>query len=252
MKSAGFSLTEMIVAVAIMAIVATVAVPAARKLYQESSLAISANNIRQLAAGTAGYLADHRYTYWKYLDKQAPNMPETGALWWFGFESQGSAARPEGERQFDPELGPLGGYVPASIRPDPAFTGGTKAFKPKYQSGYLGIGYNVLLGGGWLGTGQLKTYWELSDPSQVVVFATSAQVNIFQKPASASNPMLEEFYGIDARETTIHFRIHERAMVAFANGSAGFLPMDISTRDSRAPKANVGRFAPVGSKKYLE
>ncbi len=52
--------------------------------------------------------------------------------------------------------------------------------------------------------------------------------------------------------TTVHFRHHGNAMVAYANGSAGFLPMDESTRDKRLPNANVGRFAPVGSKDHLQ
>jgi hypothetical protein len=30
------------------------------------------------------------------------------------------------------------------------------------------------------------------------------------------------------------------------------LPMDESTRDRRAPQANIGRFAPVGSRLFLE
>jgi hypothetical protein len=41
-------------------------------------------------------------------------------------------------------------------------------------------------------------------------------------------------------------------MVSYASGSVGFLPMDESTRDSRMPEAGVGRFAPVGSFKYLK
>jgi prepilin-type processing-associated H-X9-DG protein len=64
--------------------------------------------------------------------------------------------------------------------------------------------------------------------------------------------MLEEFYLLDDKEVTVHFRHNGLAMVAFADGSAGFLPMDESTRDPRAPKANVGRFAPVGSTQYLK
>jgi hypothetical protein len=40
-------------------------------------------------------------------------------------------------------------------------------------------------------------------------------------------------------------------MVAFANGSAGFLPMHTGSGDKRAPDAKVGRFAPKGSFKYL-
>ncbi len=243
---------EMLVAVALVVIVAILAIPVAQKLYAESTLAVSANNIRQLTVGATAYLADHRHTFWKYVELQSSEAPEPGDIWWFGFESLASKGRPEGQRKFDANLGPLAGYVPSSIRPDPGFSVGARAFKPKYQSGYLGIGYNVLLGGGWLGTGPLKRYWELNDPAAVVVFATSAQVNTFQSPASANNPMLEEFYGLDQRERSVHFRMNGKAMVAFASGSAGFLPMDESTRDARAPKANVGRFAPVGSKKYLE
>jgi hypothetical protein len=79
-----------------------------------------------------------------------------------------------------------------------------------------------------------------------VVFATSAQVYPFREDA-----VIEEFYGIDQKEVTVHFRHNSQAMVAFANGAAGFLPMDPSTRDAKAPEANVGRFAPVGSNKHL-
>jgi hypothetical protein len=64
--------------------------------------------------------------------------------------------------------------------------------------------------------------------------------------------MLEEFYGIDARERTVHFRHNGRAMVSFASGNAGFLEMDETTRDARMPSANVGRFAPVGSTRHLK
>lgn len=83
------------------------------------------------------------------------------------------------------------------------------------------------------------------------MFATSAQVNTFQAPASAKNPMIEEFYGLDDKEVTVHFRHNGKAMVAFADGSCGFLPMDPSTLDQRDPKALIGRFAPPGSKTYL-
>jgi prepilin-type processing-associated H-X9-DG protein len=50
---------------------------------------------------------------------------------------------------------------------------------------------------------------------------------------------------------SVHFRHGGSAMVGFADGSAGFLPMEKSTLDSRAPQAAIGRFAPKGSTKYL-
>ena len=245
-----FTLVELLAGVAITAVLAAVVAASGWKVYENSSLAISANNIRQLSAGCANYLAENNYTFWPY--RATDQNPPAGVTWWFGYESQQSLTSAEGARSFDAGRGPLAGYLPASFRPDPSFKLGGNAFKPKYQFGYIGIGYNVLLGGGWIGTAVRRTYWSLADPSKVVVFATSAQVNTFQKPASLKKPMIEEFYGIDQRETTVHFRHHGYAMVAFANGAAGILPMDKSTLDKRLPKANVGRFAPVGDRKYLE
>ena len=254
MRDGGFSLVELLVAIAIAIVLGSLIFVVGRKVYAASSLAVSANNIRQLTAGGMAYLGDHQYTFWPYQERLTNN--EKGVRWWFGFEPAASVSKPEGQRDFDPSRGPLGEYVPKSIRPDPSFALGGKAFKPKYRNGYIGIGYNVLLGGGWNpwkpGGKPLTKHTALADPSKVVVFFTSAQVNTFDKPASARNPMLEEFYGIDENEVTAHFRHGGKALVSFANGSADFLPMEESTRDKRAPQSNIGRFAPVGSRLFLE
>ncbi len=250
MRDGGFSLVELLVAIALAAVLGSLVFVAGRKAHAASSLAVSANNIRQLAAGGMAYLADHQNTFWTYREKV--RGAEKGVRWWFGFEPAASVSRPEGRREFDPSRGPLGEYVPKSLRPDPSFALGGRAFKPKYRNGYIGIGYNTLLGGGFLGNLPLKKQTALGDASKVVMFFTSAQVNTFTKPASARNPMIEEFYGIDETEVTVHFRHGGKAMVAFASGAADFLPMDESTRDQRAPRANIGRFAPVGSRLYLE
>lgn len=244
-----------------MAILATLSYAGAQKVIRQSSLATSANNIRQLAAGAAAYLGDNNYTFWRYrrIVNTATVMAETGMsergdLWWFGFERAASTSAPEGNRQFDSEKSPLAGYVPAGFRPDPSLAFAGKALKPKYKFGYIGVGYNVHLGGGWMNGNPLR-FFELSNPERTVVFATSAQVNTFQSPASRENPMIEDFYGFDngatGNQPSVHFRHHGKAMVVFATGNAGFLEMDESTRDPRAPEANVGRFAPAGSLKYL-
>jgi type II secretory pathway pseudopilin PulG len=258
MRNAGFTLVEMLGIVAISAILVIFLAPSAIKVYESSSLAISSENIRQLSAGGAQYLADNSHRFWKYRENAVTIFDENGhpiygSRYWFGFESDASSGAGEGHRDFDPLQGPLAGYVPKGIHPDPSFASHADAFKPKYKCGYLGIGYNVVLGGGWSPTSKTVTmsYWELSDPSQVVVFATSAQVNTFQFPASTARPMLEEFYGIDQNERTVHFRHGKMALVGFADGSSGFLPMDQSTRDNRIKGVNIGRFAPVGSFEHL-
>lgn len=248
-RGQAFTVVELLVAISIVALLAAMGMAAWRQVYKSSSLAVSANNLRQLSAGAMGYLAENNHVFWRYRfsDPQRPG----GVTWWYGFETSTSMMAGEGNRIFDPEGGPLAGYIPAGLRPDPSFGMGGKAFKPKYRFGYIGTGYNVLLGGGWLGTSNCWKYWDLPAPGRIVVFATSAQVNAFQKPASSRNPMLEEFYGLDEKEVTVHFRHKGNAMVVFANGSAGFLPMDPATVDSRAPEADVARFSPKGSTTFL-
>lgn len=239
-----FTLVEVLVVVAMIAMLAIVAVPAVRAAYRSSSLAVSANNIRQLSAGGMAYLGDHNHRFWPYLTKTSE-----GDYYWFGLEPASSFGKPEGKRQIDMQKGPLGQYLPRNFVPDPSFAFTGKPFKPKFEFGYIGVGYNVVLANTWITTPSGKqpmSYHELQRPGDVVVFATSAQVYPFQSEA-----VIEEFYGIDQREVTVHFRHNGQAMVAFADGSVGFLPMDPSTRDPRAPDAMVGRFAPKGSLKYL-
>lgn len=246
----GFSLLELLVAISIVAILSAMGLVAWKKIHASSSLAVSASNIRQLAAGGMAYLGDNNFTFWHYRTNDPANG--SGTTWWFGFETTDSLRRPEGQRDFDAGKGPLANYVPKGFRPDPSFAIGGRSFKPKYRNGYIGVGYNTLLGGGFLGRTPLKRHTQLTDPAKVVVFFTSGQVNTFQRPASPKNPMLEEFYGIDEKEVTVHGRHGGKAMVAYATGNAGFLAIDESTRDKRSPEANIGRFAPVGSLLYLE
>ena len=256
MHEKGFTIIELLAVITIVLVLAAVAAGASWKVYESTSLAVSANNIRQLAAGGVNYLAEHNYIYWPYRQNDPANG--TGITWWFGFEPIASVSRAEGEKEFDPSKGPLGGYIPKGIRPDPSFSLSGVAFKPKFKNGYIGVGYNVVIGGGFFGVAPRLNQWQLSDPSKVVVFSTTAQVNDFQSPASPAKPMLEEFYSIDAgdgaqgRYPSVHFRSNGKAMVSFASGNAGFLDMDESTRDPRMPKANVGRFAPKGSTAFLK
>jgi prepilin-type N-terminal cleavage/methylation domain-containing protein len=245
-KQAGFTLTELVVVTAIIFVLCAVAVPAVWGAYKTSSLAVSANNIRQLAAGAAAYLGDNNYRFWPY--RQAGTVAgNSGTVWWFGFETARSMGQPEGQREVDRALGPLGPYMPRSVAPDPSFSFTGKPFKPKYKVGYIGVGYNVLLAGtnGWLpNAGTPLRYFDLAKPETTVVFATAAQINTFQKPASSRNPMIEEFYGFDddpGKIPSVHFRHNGYAMVAYATGAAGLVPLDPAMRDNRAPEANVGR-----------
>jgi len=248
--SRGFSLVELLAAIAIAVVLGAMVFIAAKRASASASVAVSANNIRQLAAGGMSYLADNQNVYWKYQQPAGH-----GTTWWFGFETRASMARAEGQREFDATQGPLANYIPMGIRPDPGLASAGIAFKPKYRSGYIGIGYNTHLGGGYHGNQPPQHHLRIPEPSKIVVFATCAQINTWLKPASGKNPMLEEFYGLDdgasGYPATVHFRSGGKAMVAFATGNVGFIPMDESTRDHRAPRANIGRFAPQGDRSFL-
>ncbi len=238
----GFTLVELMVVLVIVSILTLLSAAAVVRVQKSASTAIAASSLTQLSVAGQLYLAENNNEFWNYREM----VRGEGVQWWFGMERFGDMGRAEGSRLLDKQSGPLGPYITdaAGIRTDPAFSSMGGTFKPKFNDTYFGYGYNNSLEG--------RNVLSLERPGQVVVFATSAQVNTFQSPASASNPMVEEFYMINSRETTIHFRVGGKAMVAFADGNIGLLAMDPTTLDSRMPSAKIGRFAPVGSTKYLE
>ncbi|MHA3771093.1 prepilin-type N-terminal cleavage/methylation domain-containing protein [Verrucomicrobiota bacterium sgz303538] len=249
MKSTrAFTLLELLVAVAVVAILVAVLLPVFHQARLSSWRAVSTHSLQQLATGGANYLADHDGQFWKYRE----NSPE-GVTWWFGFEDEASPSQGEGERFLDLRRGPLGPYAIASggVKDDPAFMQFSPRHKPKFKNGNYGYGYNALLGGGSLGRKPVARLSMFERPARVVMFATCAQVNNFQPPATTDRPMVEEFYLIDDRETTVHFRYGGKALAAMLDGSVIELPMYPGTEDWRMPSAQIGRFAPVGDRLYL-
>ena len=75
------------------------------------------------------------------------------------------------------------------------------------------------------------------------LFADAAQVNTFLPPASADNPMLEEFYYVSTNqgEATAHFRHAQRANVAFGDGHVAAEKMSPGSLDQNLPEQFVGR-----------
>jgi len=245
---AAFTLAELLVVIVIIAILTSIALPVFQRARLSAWKAVSAHTLRQLGVGGAAYRADNDGQFWPYK-----HLEPDGVTWWFGFESAASTASAEGQRTLDLMRGPLGPYVIASggVKSDPAFMAYAGRFKPKYANGTYGYGYNTLLGGGSLGLGTLARATKYEHQDNIVVFATCAQVNAFQAPASANNPMIEEFFLIDSTQVTVHFRYGKKALACMMDGAVRELPMDPTSRDQRLPSANIGRFAPVGNKLYL-
>jgi prepilin-type processing-associated H-X9-DG protein len=73
------------------------------------------------------------------------------------------------------------------------------------------------------------------------LFADAAQVNTFQAPAAPDNPLLEEFYYVNAYEPTAHFRHQDQANVVFVDGHAAAERAVADSIDPVMPEAKVGR-----------
>ena len=234
LKQRAFTLIELLIAMGIIAVLGLLLIPAARSVYASSTDAVSAHVIEELNAAAQSYLSENDQIYWPYR-----SAGYGGTQWWFGFESNASLNSPEGKRWLDLNQGPLGPYLAASggMQEDPSFTRCGFTFKPKYGHTHFAYGYNLLVQG--------RNRLTFSQIGKVPVFATCAQINAFQYPASVKHPMVEEFYYFDLTEPTVHFRIGGKAMVGYADGSAGYLPMAPGSLDPRLPSANIGRIAPA-------
>lgn len=239
MKKNAFTLIELLVAVSIIVVLIGVLLPAMAAAKASSSRAVSANSLSQLIMAGRLYLADNNNNFWPY--SQAVSG---GTMWWFGYETYQSQGMKEGQRYCDYSQGPLGPYAIAGggVKTDPALLRFSPRLKPKYADGNYGYGYNTILGAD--STGKPRNATSIDYPSQIVVFATCAQVNTFQPPATAKNPMIEEFYMINDTTVSVHFRHGRNALVAFLDGSVRPLSMDTDmqpgTQDQRIPTANIG------------
>ena len=239
-RSCGFTLIELLAAVVILGVLLTLCAPAATAVRRQTTLAVSSSALRQLSVAAQNYLAESQGQFFRARE----NLSD-GVQWWFGFESY-SGPKAEGKRVLDKSRGPLGPYIVDSAGrvPDFAFTSMGASFKPKFANGYFGFGVNTELTGGPLGqdAGKLRRISQLERPGRIALFATCAQINSFQSPASAKKPMLEEFYFFNTTDcrNTVHFRHGQKALVAFTDGSIQEVPGDSARWDRRLPGAAVG------------
>ena len=224
----------------ILGVLLTLCAPAAMAVRRQTTLATSSSALRQLSIAAQTYLAENQGQFFRARENLSG-----GVQWWFGFESYSGPAS-EGKRILDKSRGPLGPYIADSAGrvPDFAFTSMGASFKPKFSNGYFGFGVNTELTGGPTGQqlAKLRQINQLERPGQIALFATCAQINTFQAPASGKNPMLEEFYFFNTTDcaNTVHFRHSGNAIVAFADGSQREVPGDRASFNSRLPSACVG------------
>jgi len=240
-SSRAFTIIELMAVMVILGVLLTLLAPAAIAVKRQTTFATSSSALRQLSIAAQTYLTENNGRF--FLSREDSN---DGVQWWFGFESS-SGPKTEGQRVLDKSKGPLGPYIAdsAGTVPDFAFTSMGSSFKPKFKNGYFGFGVNTELTGGPTGQifSKVRQINQLTRPGQIALFATSAQINTFQSPASGKNPMLEEFYFFNTTDcaNTIHFRHAGNAIVAFADGSQREVSGNRSSFNSRLPSACVGK-----------
>jgi prepilin-type N-terminal cleavage/methylation domain-containing protein/prepilin-type processing-associated H-X9-DG protein len=243
--SRAFTLVELLVVIAIIAILSAMLLPVLAKGKLSAQRAACESNLRQLGTATEIYLGDNGGFFFNRC--AAPTT--AGQQWWFGW-LQGTTV-PEGHRAFDLSTGVLFPYLHGSdVRLCPSPVWDSPQFKLKGTNVIFSYGCNSYL---FAGQNQKPvSAGSILRPADTALYADAAQVNTFQAPASASNPMFEEWYYLDLEtnyynynnQPNGHFRHSQKANVTFADGHVALENAVAGSFDRRLPNQFIGQLRP--------
>ena len=208
----GFSLIELLVAMAAIGLLAAILIAAMPAAKAAADGAVCRSNLRQLAAANLAYAAEHgRYV------AAAADIEDANTIRWHGVRSGG---------KFDGSKGPLaeylGGGASAWVRRCPGFRPDASGFEAScggYGYNALGVGSELCLPGGGQTVG-MRT-GAIAHPAQTIMFADAAYLQ-----GSGSKAKLIEYSFVEplrfaggiAAWPTIHFRHRGKANVAWVDG----------------------------------
>ncbi len=231
----GFTLIELLITLGIISILVVMAATALNRGRTSAQRTRCASQIRQWGIASHLYWEDNLGRSFRYQ----LGSTNGGSLYWFGWLQSGQ----EGSRQFDPSQGVLFPYIRDPILAFcPSIRDATQQLKHKAATLTPGYGYNLHLAPS--APDATLNIDSLSEPSRIILFSDAAQINTFQPPASPSNPMLEEFYYVNANEATAHFRHLRTANVVHVDGHVTPVPFLENSIDLRMPRAFVGKLQP--------
>lgn len=238
-----FTLIELLVVVGIVGLLGALLLPALKQSRDAARRATCSSNLRQMGLATTLYLDDYR-RYFVYFTTTGSDR-----LWYFGLESPYNPSGAPGTRSIDLTQAKLYPYYNAlhSIEICPSYDYRSPLWRKKFDQITAGYGFNIY----GLTTNNLgKLPGEITNPSQILCFADTAQINSFQAPASSLNPLIEEWYYISFKSVgdlaSTQFRHNERANALFVDGHVEALPMAPGTLDTRIQTAKIGRLNPNG------
>lgn len=234
LAAGAFTLVELFVTIAILGLLAALLLPTLANGRVSAQRIKCVSNLRQLGLATHMYWDDNAAACFRY----GGSATNGGQLYWFGWMGPGA----EGQRTFDARLGVLYPYLQGrGIELCPAFNYISPQFKLKANSASYGYGYNLFLSAP--ASQPPVNSSRLLEPATTALLADAAQVNTWQAPAAASNPLLEEWYYVDngTNQPNGHFRHATKAEVVFCDGHAGAERMVPGSIDLRLPNQFVGR-----------
>lgn len=240
-----FTLIEMLVVIAVIALLASLTVPAVRKSIVRAQQAQSMNNLRQLVAANLNYAVDHGH--------YAPAADRWNTTRWHGKRTSATAP-------FDPALGYLAPYLGEDRRVTrcPRFQSLLRG-SDTFEEGTGGYGYNSAYIGGWPGTGYDKQGRKIpARPSYIthtrtVMFASSAYARSggLQEYAYTEPPFWDFGSGPTQNRPspTTHFRFNGIAIIGWMDGSVSTVKPDPRTpgtnpHGGNADALNLGWFGP--------